>query len=163
MTLANTLRTKLAEFSYDLHDPSGSSRDTLVYEGWKVVFRPETRGAVGCALQDVTLDRVSGQPVGDTRAWAERVSRKVTGLLEPLKVVEIDAGRQVALVRSAAPTPNEAGLDYQEIELHGTAHAVVRRYRGFREAGKNREQIPFAVTFEALAQLIGGITASPVA
>jgi hypothetical protein len=159
MTLANMLRKKLAEHSYDLDDPSGSSRNTITHDGWKVVFQPETRGAVGCSLLDVTLDRASGQPVGDTRAWAERVCRKVTGLLEPLKVVEIDAGKQVALLRSAEPTPNETGLDYHEIELHSTAHAVVRRYRGFHEVGKKREQIPFTVTFEALAQLVQGITA----
>jgi hypothetical protein len=159
MTLENILRKKLAEYSYDLEDPSGGSRNTIAHEGWKVVFRPETRGAVGCALLDVTLDRTSGPAGGDTRAWAERVCRKVTGLLEPLKVVEIDAGNQIALLRSAEPTPSDSGLDYHEVELHGTAHAVARRYRGFHEAGKKREQIPFTVTYEALAQLVRGITA----
>jgi hypothetical protein len=159
MTLENMLRTKLAEHSYDLEDPSGSSRNTIRHDGWKVVFRPESRDVLGCSLQDVNLERVSGQAAGDTRTWAERVCRKVTGLLEPLKVVEIDAGNQVALLRSAEPTPNDSGLDYHEVELHGTAHAVVRRYRGFHEAGKKREQIPFTVTYEALAQLVRGITA----
>jgi len=150
------LRKKLAE-----PPVAGSAGTVLPYDGWNVALRPDAQDALSCALWDVTVERPSWGRVGDPHAWGEQICRKVTGLLEPLKLVEVDAGKQIALLRSAEPTPHDSGLDYHEVELHGTNRATVRRFRGFHEAGKKREQIPFAVTYEALAQLIGGITAGP--
>src|SRR5579864_7978202 len=126
MTLENKLRTKLGErYALD-HSPP----NVVQHEGWTVSLRPEAQDALSAQLWDVTLQR---DPVcqpgkadlqnGDPRAWAERISRKATGLLEPLKLVEVDAGQQVALLRSAEPTPKDPGVDYHEIELHGTHQA----------------------------------------
>ena len=148
MTLANTLRKKLADHTNEID-----------HQGWHVTLRPEAQDGLSCSLWDVDLARAGAAAGGDPRAWAERISRKVTGLLEPLKLVEVDAGKQVALLRSADPTPQDPGLEYHEVELHGTAKATVRRFRGYHEAGRKREQIPFAVTYEALGLLINGITA----
>jgi hypothetical protein len=155
MTLASILQKKLANRYTD--DQTGGK--TIQHQGWNVAFRPEAEDALSCSLWDVTLEREAPKPGGDPRAWAERVSRKATGLLEPLKLVEVDARKGVALLRSAEPTPQDPGLDYHEVELHGVNRATVRRFRGFHEAGKQREQIPFAVTYEALAKLIDGVTA----
>jgi hypothetical protein len=154
MTLENLLRKKLGE-----PPPADGQATTLSHHGWAVTLRPEAHDALSCALDELALQRETPQEGGDVRAWAERVSRKVTGLLEPLKLLEVDASRRIALLRSAEPTPKDPGLHYHEIELHGTNRATVRRYRGFQEAGRKREQVPFTVSYEALAKLIGDMTA----
>src|SRR5579871_3436452 len=97
MTLENMLRKKLA----DPPPPDGSA-PTLAHQGWNVQVRPAASDGLGCALWELTLQR-DRPAAGDVRAWAERVSRKVTGLLEPLRLLEVDAGRQVAVLRSATP------------------------------------------------------------
>jgi hypothetical protein len=155
MTLANTLQKKLGEH----HSADHPAPHVIRHQGWNVSLRPEAIDTLGCQLWDVTFQREVPQAAGDPRAWAERISRKVTGLLEPLKLVELDAGQNVALVRSAEPTPGSPGLDYHEIELHGTNRAIVRRFRGFQEVGRKREHIPFTVTYDALAKVVDGITA----
>src|SRR6266404_7045397 len=120
MTLENMLRKKLAE-----PPVAGSAGTVLPYDGWNVALRPDAQDALSCSLWDVTLER-NGDGVradADPQAWAEQICRKVTGLLEPLKLVEVDAGKQIALLRSAEATPHDAGLDYHEVELHGTNRA----------------------------------------
>jgi hypothetical protein len=159
MTLESTLQKKLGE-RYHLDDPEAQTpRRPLQHNGWTVTFNTEAREALCSSFRDVIFQRDVQQDAGDPRAWAERIGRTVTGLLEPLKLMEVDAGQNIALLRSAAPTPNDPGLDYHEIELHGVNKAVVRRFRGFQEAGKKRAQIPFTLTYAALAKLIGGVTA----
>jgi hypothetical protein len=155
MTLENMLRKKLADAA-TASQPSAS----LPHQGWTATLRPEANDALSCSLGELALDRDAPPADGDPRAWGERISRKVTGLLEPLKLLEADAARQVAVLRSSAPTPKDPGLHYYEVELHGTARATVRRFRGFHETGKKREPIPFTVTYEALAKLIDDVTAT---
>jgi hypothetical protein len=155
MTLANTLQKKLAEH----HTPDQPAPHVIQHQGWNVSLRPEAIDTLGCRLWDITFQRETPQAACDPRAWAERISRKVTGLLEPLRLVEVDAGKKVALLRSAEPTPGNPGLDYHEIELHGTNRAIVRRFRGFPEVGRKREHIPFTVTYDAVAKVVDGITA----
>jgi hypothetical protein len=153
MTLENMLQKKFAE------PPTGQPEVVIAHQGWTVSLRPEARDTLGCALDELRLERAGAPADGEPRPWAERISRTVTGLLEPLKLIEVDAPRKIALLRSAAPTPGDPGLRYYEVELHGSARATVRRYRGYQEIGHRREQIPFTLTHEALAKLIGDITA----
>jgi hypothetical protein len=152
MTLENMLRKKLGE-------PPAAAEVVVALQGWKVALHPAAQDSLSCSLNDVTFEREAPAGSDDPRPWAERVSRNVTGLLEPLKVLEVDAPRRTALLRSAAPTQADPGLQYYEMELQGTTKASIRRFRGFTEAGHKREQIPFGVTYEALAKFIGDVTA----
>jgi hypothetical protein len=153
MTLENMLRKKLADA------PAGQTEVVVSHQGWNIALHPAAQDSLSCSLNDVTLQREGTPPSADPRPWAERISATVTGLLEPLKLHEVDAPRQIALLRSATPTPSDPGMQYYEVELHGTARASIRRFRGFAEPGHKREQIPFALTHEALARVIGGMTA----
>jgi hypothetical protein len=154
MTLENTLRKSLAEAP-----PDAGGRIAFSHEGWTVAVRPDSSDALSCSLWDLSVQRDGASAGGDVRAWAEQTAQKVTGLLEPLKVHEVDDARQVALLRSSAPTPRDPGLHYTEVELQGTRQATVRRFRGFHDTSRSREQIPFAMTHEAIAKMIGDITA----
>jgi hypothetical protein len=154
MTLENTLRKKLTE-----PPPENGGPVVISHQGWNVSLRPESSDAIGTSLRELSVEREGAAPAGDVRAWGERISRKVTGLLEPLAVHEVDTPRQVAILRSATPTPQDPGLHYTEVELHGTAKATVRRFRGFQDVGHPREPIPFTLTHEGLGKMIGDLTA----
>jgi hypothetical protein len=153
MTLENMLRKKLADA------PAGTAEVVINEPGWTVALRPEAHDTLGCALHQVSVQRDPQSSHGDPRAWGERLSRTATGLLEPLKLLEVDAGQNVAILRSAAPRPLDNALEYYEVHLQGSHRADVRRFRGFHEAGQKRMPVPFTVTYEALAKLIGDITA----
>jgi len=152
MTLENTLRTKLAE-----PRPPDNPTVAVPHGGWTVTVKPQQQDSLGCALDELSAERAAPLP-GDQKGWAERISRKATGLLEPLKLHEVDAARQTTILRSASPTPKETGVHYYEVELNGMTKASVRRYEGHAEPGHKREPVPFTLTYEGVAKLIGDIT-----
>src|SRR5262249_30387861 len=113
---------------------------------------------VGCLLWEVPLRRPAGAPAGDPRAWAGRLTARVTGLLEPLRLVEVDEARNEALLRSEEPGRKGGDQFYYEVLLRGARAAELRRYRAARPDAR-REQVAFALTHEALAKLALDCTA----
>ena len=93
------------------------------------------------------------------RSWAERVAGRATGLLEPLRLVEVDGARDEALLRSEQPARRDEQLHYYEVVLRGRGEADVRRYQASHQPGSRREQVPFALTHEAVATLASDLTA----
>jgi hypothetical protein len=112
-------------------------------------------------LWEVALGRTGVVPAGLTlRSWAEQAAKRVTGLLEPLAVYEIDDARGEAILRSQAPTQRAGHLGYYEVLLRGTASAMLRRYSARHQPGSHRQQVAFALTHEALAKVADDLTAS---
>ncbi|HZT83072.1 MAG TPA: hypothetical protein VFA26_22780, partial [Gemmataceae bacterium] len=72
--------------------------------------------------------------------------------------VEVDAARNEALLRSVEPTRRGDDAFYSELLLRGTRAAELRRYRAARPDAR-REQVAFALTHEALAKVVGDLTA----
>jgi hypothetical protein len=156
MTLANMLQQKLS----DWHPPGG--REALAFtdeaSGWAVAIQADRNDVLGCLVWELELRRTRDPgPAASVRAWADRVAARVTGLLEPLKLIEVDTERDEAMLRSEAPSPKGDKLHYYELRLRGTRHAVARRFQTTRDAEK-REQVPFALTHEALAKLVADLT-----
>jgi hypothetical protein len=83
----------------------------------------------------------------------------VTGLLEPLRLVEVDAPRGVALLRSNAPAAREGTLSYYEVLRQADGTTRVNRYEAWHGTSK-RQAIPFTLTNEALAKLVGDLASS---
>lgn len=152
MTLDDTLRTRLAE----LPDEPATFFHQL--GPWTARLTVQRRDMLGCLLADLSLRR-STPLAGDAKAWAQRLAQRVTGLLEPLKLHEVDSARQLTLLRSQAPTTRGDALEYYEIELQGLTEMCLRRYQGFAEPGKKRQQVHFALTYEGLAKLLGDLSA----
>src|SRR6266540_2468632 len=102
MTLENTLLEKLSEW----RPPQG--RQTLNVPGggaWAVALTADRSDVLGCLVWELALQRTAPAPSGATlQGWAERIADRVTGLLEPLKVHEVDAERNQALLRSDGPS-----------------------------------------------------------
>jgi hypothetical protein len=157
MTLDETLQPKLAEWR------PAAGRQTLTVpdggSGWAVSLTADRHDELGCLVWEMTLRRVAPGG-GDLGAWAARAAERVTGLLEPLKVVEVDVQLNKALLRSNEPARRPQGaLFYYEVLLQGTTAATVRRYQGNAPGNGRREQVAFALTHEALAKLARDLTA----
>ncbi len=154
MTLASKLRRKLSEAK-----PALVRHDLGVVDevsGWNLYLTAERRDEWSTVAWELTLRRSA--VAGIVADWAERIAKKNTGLLEPLKVVEVDAPRNEALIRSAVPSERDGRLFYYELRLEGAGAATLRRFEAASEPGHKRCQVPFALTIEALVQFVGAVT-----
>lgn len=155
MTLEKTLLQKLAEWRTD------KGRGTLTAETEAgmptAALTADHNDALACKAWELALDRKA--PVEDVQGWAERACTRVTGLLEPLRLIETDPAHKTAQLRSQAPAQRDGTLSYYEVMLSGTGQASVRRYHSARD-GKRREQVPFVLTHEVLARLASDLLAA---
>jgi hypothetical protein len=159
MTLNETVLQKVAEWRLP-----GDKRQTLSIpnegSGWAVEIQAERNDELGCRVWELGLrhmDRTRTTKDDTLQAWADQAAARVTSLVESLKVVEVDKVRNEALLRSSKPSGRGKTVSYFEVLLRGTSEACVRRYRGHHESGRRREQIPFPLTHEALAQVVADL------
>ena len=156
MTLAESLLPKLSEWR-----PAGDGRHSWAAAfpaaGWTVRLAADRADTLSCLVRELALARTAEPPAGLTlRGWAAAVAERVTGLLEPLKIYEVDETRNEAVLRSEAPAKKGVALAYYEVRLTGLTAATVRRFTGSKTEG-GRTQVAFALTHEALAKLAGDI------
>jgi hypothetical protein len=152
MTLNETLLQKLNEWR-----PSGAGRHGLATSDdcWTVSITADRCDSMGCRVWELALARKGPTPAGLTlRSWAERTSRRVTALMEQLKVVEIDERLNEAQLRSQDPNQRGDQVYYYEVLLRATTTATLRRYQACHAAGTRRDQMSFALTHDALVKLV---------
>jgi len=160
MTLAKAVLQKLSNWKHP-----GSERCSLTTGAedcaWTATVAADRSDEVGCKVWELSCQRLNGPMATDAaglRGWAERVAGRVTGLLEPLRVIEIDTPRLTAQLRSQSPSSRDDQEYYHEVLLQAAGAASVRRYQA-ATAAQPRQQVAFAVTQEALAKLVGDLTA----
>jgi hypothetical protein len=156
MTLTESLLPKLSEWR-----PAGDGRHSLAVAapegGWTAHLTADKADSLSCLVWELTLARTGAAPEGLTlKAWAESVAKRATGLLEPLRVLEVDDVRSEALLRSDSPARKGGRVAYYEVKLFGTDRAVVRRFAASRTEG-GRDQVAYGLTHEVLAKLAGDI------
>jgi hypothetical protein len=158
MNLDERLLEKLAEWRPD------SGRQTLVVAeptiNTTVTLTADRSDVVGAQLWEVTLDRPAALDAAGLKRWAEATAARVTGLLEPLRLLEIDAEGSTALLRSRAPTQRGDNRFYYEVLLHGKGRAQVARYQASAKSDGPRQQITYGLTHETLAKLVSDINTS---
>jgi hypothetical protein len=154
MNLDETVRQKVSEWQ----PPTERQALGISAANWTIHLTADRKDELGCLIWELALCRKTAQGGLELRTWADRIAEHVTGLLEPLKVIEIDALRNEGLLRSEDPQNRSDKLFYYELLLKGTTSACMRRYQGARD-GSKREQVAFALTHEALAKLVGDLTA----
>lgn len=150
MTLENTLRQQLSS-------PSAGGFH-LTHDGWNVTLVADKSDSLSCALRELTLER--NAPVAAMLdAWARRVADRATGLLEPLRVLEIDQPVGKAMLRSETPTIKDGKSFYYELLLERTNRSVanLRRYAGDRNSNDKRETVSFTLTHDAIVKLVADI------
>src|SRR5205823_5467794 len=128
---------------------------------WSATLTADRCDELGCKLWEMTVRRLNAKPLdgAQLQAWADRVAGRATGLLEPLKVVEVDAQRGEALLRSDEPAQKSEQLFYYEVLLKTVGEANVRRYQASHQPASKREQVGYALTHEAVGKLVGDVTA----
>jgi hypothetical protein len=157
MSLNAILLEKLAKWRPDTERQTLDVADAA--SGWSAAVTAECVDGIGCRLWELTLRRSDPSPSVDLKTRAEQVGQRVTGLLEPLCLLEVDEGRNVALLRSEQPGQRGDERFYYEVLLEGAGGAVLRRYQAPRPAEPRRQQVAFTLTHEALAKLVGDLTA----
>jgi hypothetical protein len=127
---------------------------------WSVTLTANRADQLGCLVWELALRKnaPAASDVAELEAWAKRVAERATGLLEALKVVEVDAARGEALLRSESPVSRGEQVMYYEVLLAGRGSALLCRYQAPRNGSGKREQVGFALTHEALAKLAFDLT-----
>lgn len=155
MTLGETLHKNLSDWPANTDGPHEC---TATADGWTATARAAAIDTVGAKLTHLDLTRTAPAPDGTTLGgWADGVAKRASGLLERLKVYEVDAARNQAVLRSDGPTVKGDVAGYYEVTLTGTEAAGVARYAVDKAAGTKREPVPFALTHEAIAKLADDI------
>jgi hypothetical protein len=159
MTLDETLLQKLSEWR-----PSAGQRSILGVadegNGWTASLTADRSDELGCLAREFTVRPTQTPALENLDAWSERVAARVTGLLEPLAVHEVDATRGEALVRSHPPGQRGDQVFYYEMLLQKTGACTVRRYQADAKTHGKRQQVAFALTHEALAKLARDLVAA---
>jgi hypothetical protein len=156
MTLTQSLLPKLSDWQ-----PAGSGRHSWATvfpdAGWTIRIAADKAESLSCLLWEFTLERTGESPAELTlKTWAEAIAARVSGLSEPLHVYEVDETRGEALLRSTYPARKDEALSYFELRLAGLKSATFRRFAALRKAA-GRAQVPFPLTHETLAKLVGDI------
>lgn len=115
--------------------------------------------ALSCQLRELTATTGPSRPFtpAELTQRAMNTAGRVTGLLEPLKVYEVDANAGQALLRSATPTERAGRLHYYELILTGMNAANLKRYSSGKTQSA-REGVPFVLTHETIAKLADDLT-----
>jgi hypothetical protein len=129
-------------------------RDVVADEGpHHLTLNVAISGPVGFSAQ--TLDfRADGpeRTLDQLRAWGDRLANRVTYLMEPLRVLEVDpVGGEVEL-RSLAPTQRAGLRAYYEARLNRAGNLRLARVV-FDEAARTRRDELFQMTREVLQRL----------
>ena len=135
MTLEKLLRRKLSEA------PAANERhDFMVTDetsGWSLHLTADRRDAWSTVAWELNLRRPPAQ--GDVAAWAQNVVAQTGGLLEALRVVEVDKLHDRACsCEPATPSEQDDKLAYYELILQGTQSVAMCRFQGRNASGKAR-------------------------
>lgn len=115
-------------------------------------------GLAFSSLQFATRDR--GEWSSEAlREWGDRLAGRVTYLMEPLKVLEVDAQGGEVQLRSESPTARDEQRAFYEVRLYRSGALKMER-RTYDAASRRRQSTPCRLTREVLERLGDDIVAS---
>jgi hypothetical protein len=118
----------------------------------------DTVGVAFDSLEFVATDRPDWSSDA-LRAWGERLAARVTYLLEPLKVIEIDAQGGEVQIRSQAPTARAQQRGFYEVRLYKQGSLRMERFV-YNDATRERQRTACQLTREVVERLADDIAAS---
>jgi hypothetical protein len=115
--------------------------------------------AIGCAVDvfEFHSGRLSGSTLEKLKQIGEDLSRRVTYLLEPIAIIEIDAEGVTVQLRSSPPSQEAGVTSYYELTINQDGLAL-RRYQA--QSGQPRQAVPAHFTHEALRRLARDVSAA---
>lgn len=153
MTLENLLLQNLDKWRPQQRSPLSFDD---VESGWRVTLDASHIDTVGAELFQVQLARLQPLPASaPLREQGETIARRVTGLLEPLRLLEVDEVHGVAQLRSETPAVRGEATRFYELLRHATGTTTLQRYE---VAGGPRQPVSFTLTHEALTKLVRDLT-----
>ena len=143
--------------------------------GWVAVQTTTARGPVavridvvtvetlGCQVESVTLSAgfLAGLSVADLKDWSERLSERLTYLLESIGPLEVDEENGEVLMRSTQPHQLPSGREYYELMLaaSGTDSVSLKRYRSTKGT-PGRDVVDMTLTREVVGRLVDDLIAT---
>jgi hypothetical protein len=91
--------------------------------------------------------------------WGTRLAGRVTYLMEPLKVLEVDAAGGEVDLRSQSPTTRDEHRSYYQVRLFKQGRLLMER-RAFDQASRQARTVACQLTREVLERLADDIVAS---
>jgi hypothetical protein len=144
-------------------DAAGGPGVVTVSEGPRLLSLQLTAASpVGAAFDALELSVTGGESRLSTAAlktWGDRLAARLTYLMEPLVVIEVDeVGGEVTL-RSHAPGERNTVFSYYELQLKSEGSLHLRRV-AFDVADRVRRSASCQLTREALERLVDDIQAA---
>ena len=109
--------------------------------------------AIGCSFQTLGLStsKLAGASLDQLKEISQKLTEKLTYLLEPIGLVEADADRCSIQLRSSPPQKGEDETSYYELMVRRGGDITLSRYS--KKAGQLRQIVPAHVTREVLTRL----------
>ncbi len=119
------------------------------------------QGPVGIAFDGLDYAAAGRRDLSadELRKWGDRLAARLTYLMEPLVVLEVDALAGEAALRSQAPTPRGDLRSFYEVRLRREGSLHLQRI-AFDEAARRRQAVPCRMTIEVLERLADDLVAS---
>ena len=116
--------------------------------------------SLACAFTRLTLadDALARLSADELKRTAERLSGRLTYLLEPISPIETDAQGCVVQLRSNPPQKDADRTSYYELLVARAGEISLTRYS--RAAGGPRQVVPAQVTREVLSRLAADLSAA---
>ena len=157
-----TLSRKIAAAVDECAAPLDAPREVTVEEGpSRLTLHLNAAGPVGLAfgaLDFATSSRPEWSPEA-LRRWGDRLTARLTYLMEPLVVLEHDPIENQVEIRSESPTHRSGRRTYYEIRLNPRGTLRLSRV-SYDEATRHRRPEPCQLTREALDRLADDLVAS---
>ena len=108
--------------------------------------------ACGFNYLGVELDSLAAAPVEALKQVADRLSHRLTYLLEPITAVEVDADQCAVQLRSNPPQKDDSGASYYELLVKKGGLISLSRFK--KEPREVRRLVPAHVTREVFLRLV---------
>lgn len=160
MSNSNTIAKDVAD---RLRQHTGRGEGTVTVDSGDVAVSVDVEQSERYAVGVRGICVKPQQPSGDVRDTAERIVERVQSLDEPLTVVECDTANGRAIVRSAEPEADEAGVTYWEADVQRDETSLRRYHKqhGTPEREVVTEPLKHATAGRVAEQLADAVRAAP--
>jgi hypothetical protein len=127
----------------------------------RIALNLTAQGPVGIAFDNLEYASTERLDLSSDalRSWGDRLAARVTYLMEPLVVLEVDAQAGEAELRSQTPTPRGDRRSFYEVRLRREGSLQMRRI-AVNEATRRRQVGSCQMTLEVLERLADDLAAS---
>ena len=142
-----------------VHEPA-LEKDLKLESGASLHLSLAAVDSFACLVEGIALrtPKLAGVTTERLKEIGEELSRRLTYLLEPIRLIETDSEAGEAQLRSSPPQKNDGAAAWYEILVRRTGEIEVCRYR--RETGSPRQRVAAQLTREVVVRLCEDLVAA---